>query len=64
MHPSKVVAALAFLGLVPASIWVAHLGYDYGLYPYLAIPIAFGVLVAGALVVLFLTLPVLRQGIE
>lgn len=64
MRPSQALAGLAFLALVPLAIWVSYLGYERGLYPYLAVPIAFGVVVAVVVVALFVALPRLRATLE
>lgn len=58
---SRWLASAGFLLLVPAAIWLAYVGHDHGLYSQLAIPIAFGVLVALGTVLLFAVLPVLRR---
>lgn len=59
--PSRWLASVGFLLLVPGSIWLAYVGRDHGLYPRIAIPIVFGLLVAAGAVVLFATLPLLRR---
>lgn len=64
MRPSQAVAGLAFLALVPLAIWLSYMGHERGLYPYLAIPVAFGVLVAVAVLALFVLLPVVRGQVE
>ena len=64
MRPSQVVAGLAFLTLVPLAIWLSYLGHERGLYPYLAIPVAFGVVVAVAVIALFAVLPSVRTYLE
>ena len=60
MRPSQAVAGIALLAVVPLAIWLSYLGHQWGLYPYLVVPIAFGVVVALAVIVLFLLLPRLR----
>ena len=61
MRLSRLVATAAFVGLVPLGILAAYAGVWYGLYPASVVPIAFGVAFALALVVLFVTLPVVRE---
>ena len=61
MRPSQLLAALAFLSVVPASVYLAFVGHDAGLYPYGAVPIAFGVIFALAVVVLFALLPAVKE---
>lgn len=58
---SRWLASAGFLLLVPVAIWLGYVGHDHGLYPQLAIPIAFGVVVAVGTVLLFAILPVLRR---
>lgn len=58
---SRWIATLSYLVLVPGSIALAYLGYRRGLYGYLAVPIAFGVIVAVALGALLLVLPRIRR---
>lgn len=64
MRPSQVIAGLAFLAVVPLAIWIAYQGHERGLYPYLAVPIAFGVVVVVVVVALFVALPRLRASLE
>jgi small basic protein len=64
VRPSQVVAGLAFLALVPLGIWLSYLGHERGLYPHLAIPVAFGVVVAVSILALFAALPWLRRRLE
>lgn len=61
MRVSRLLALAAFFGLVPAGLLVTYAGVRSGLYPASAVPLVFGVGFAAALVVLFFTLPVLRQ---
>lgn len=51
--PSRVLALLAFFGLVPATIWLAFRGHGAGLYSYQAVPIAFGFIFAVSVSVAF-----------
>lgn len=60
-RPSRWLASAGFLLLVPGAIWLAYVGHDHGLYPQLAIPIIFGVVVAIGIVLLFAVLPTLRR---
>lgn len=59
--PSSWLASAGFLLLVPGSIWLAYVGRDHGLYPRIAIPIVFGLLVAAGIVALFAVLPALKR---
>lgn len=61
MRPSKLLAGLAFLLLVPGSIALAFAGYDAGLYPYLAVPMAFGVIFGVLAFGTLAILPVVRR---
>lgn len=58
---SGALAALSFLLGVPATIWLAFVGHDRGLYSYNAIPVAFGLIFAVVLVALFALLPAIRR---
>ena len=58
--PSRLLAGLAFVLLVPGSIALAYLGFDRGLYGSRAVPIALGLIVVVGFGVLFLVLPRLR----
>lgn len=60
-QPSRWLASAGFLLLVPGAIWLAYVGRDYGLYPRLAIPIVFGLIIAVGAVALFALLPVLKK---
>lgn len=61
MRPSKFIALLAFFALVPGSIWLAYRGHGVGLYPYEAVPLAFGFIFAVGVSVLFVVLPVVSD---
>lgn len=61
MRLSRLFPALAFLGLVPVTLWVAYAGSGAGLYPHSAIPIVFAVAFAVGVVVVFVVLSTLRE---
>jgi len=63
VRPSKLIAVLAFIGLVPASIAVAYAGSGQ-LYGHSAIPVVFGLVFAVGLVGTFLIIPVLREWVD
>ena len=63
MRPSKLIAVLAFLGLVPASLAVAYAGSPT-FYGHSAIPVVFAVVFAVGLVGTFLIIPVLREWVD
>ena len=62
MEVSRWIATLSLLLAVPVSIWLAYAGYQRDVYPYPAIPFAFGgiVLVSFGLL-LFVVLPFLNS---
>lgn len=60
-RPSRWLASLALLLVVPGGIWLAYVGSSRGLYPTILVPVAFGVILAVAAVALFAGLPVLRR---
>lgn len=64
MRASGLLAGVAFLGLVPGAIAAAYAGYWGGLYPYAAIPLAFGVVLVVALAGLFALLPAVRRHVD
>lgn len=64
MRYSSAIAVAVFLGLVPAAVWVAFAGHEAGLYPRLAVPIAFGVLFALSIAVAFAVLPRVRRRLD
>lgn len=64
MRPSQVLAVAAYLLVVPGCIWLAYAGSRAGVYPYAAIPIAFGVAFAVATVALLAALPAVRRRLE
>lgn len=61
MRVSRVVGFAVTAGLVPAAIWVAYRGAQAELYPSSAIPVVFGLLLAAAYPVLFLSMPKIRR---
>lgn len=64
MRPSQFLAVLAFLGLVPGGIWLSYAGHEAGLYPYLAVPIAFGIMFAVGATVFMAVLPSVRRRLD
>ena len=60
-NPSRVLALLAFFGLVPGTIWLAFRGHSAGLYSYQAVPIAFGVIFAVAVAAAFVLITVVAD---
>lgn len=63
MRPSKLIAVLAFLGLVPASIAAAYAGSGT-FYGHSAIPVVFALVFAVGLIATFALIPVLREWVD
>lgn len=61
MRPSRVLASLGLLLLVPVCVGVAVLGHDLGYYPYAAAPFVVAAAVVVATGGLFALLPRLRR---
>jgi hypothetical protein len=49
----RLVASLSLLLVVPTCIALAYLGYEAGLYPYLAVPLALAALLAVSIALVF-----------
>jgi len=62
MDLKGLLAMVGFFGLVPGGILVAYGGYWYELYPYQAIPLAFGGVFVVAIGGLFLALALSGDG--
>lgn len=61
MRVSRLLAVAAYICVVPGSFAVAYLGFTAGYYPYIAVPVAFGVVLVATVAVLFVVLAKLRS---